>query len=467
MSDESTLTSTYVPSVRAAGDATAQGPALVIAYCRDAPDRVGDVGLLHGPGRSPRTWSIGRGTGDDSDSAERLQWVQQRPGHNRPRPPLAHRRISRSQLMVSVLRSGRLSLENVGHCALRVNGNPTEQATAGSGDVIEIADHLLLLVEPRPFRLEEAPDWPPSRWPEFGRPDLTGLVGESEAAWALRQRMAFIASRPGHVLITGRSGAGKERVAAAIHALSPRAARPLVSRNAATLPAGILDVELFGHVANYPNPGMQERVGLVGQADHGTLFLDEIGELPQSAQAHLLRLLDDGEYQRLGDPIPRRADLRVIAATNRPLTALKDDVQARFRHHIDVPELSTRRSDVPLLLRHLLQGADASEWKAGVGLTDTALRHDLPHQIRSLDRLVWDALSLGTPAKSAGDELVAPLPWVQSVVEAEPHVDASELSAETVQAALQEHNGNQEAAWRALGLKNRYVLRRLIRKYGL
>src|SRR5262249_46286359 len=151
----------------------------------------------------------------------------------------------------------------------------------------------------------------------FGRADADGFVGESPAAWDLRDRLAFIGPQAGHVLLVGESGVGKELAARALHARSRRSRRPLVSRNAATLPEALIDAELFGHARDYPNAGMPERAGLVGEADGGTLFLDEIGELPEARQAHLLRLLDGGEYQRLGDPRVRRADVRFIAATNR------------------------------------------------------------------------------------------------------------------------------------------------------
>ena len=132
------------------------------------------------------------------------------------------------------------------------------------------------------------------------------------------------------MLVRGESGTGKELCAAAIHGLSARGARPLVARNAATFPAGLVDAELFGNAKNYPNPGTAERDGLIGEADGTTLFLDEIGELPAAPQAHLLRVLDrNGEYQRLGDSRPRCADLRVVAATDRAVSELKHDFAAR------------------------------------------------------------------------------------------------------------------------------------------
>ena len=180
-------------------------------------------------------------------------------------------------------------------------------------------------------------------------------MGETPAGWALRDRIAFAAHADGHVLVHGESGTGKELCAAAIHGLSARFERSLVACNAVTFPTGLVDVELFGNAKNYPNPGTAERDGLIGEADGTTLFVDEIGELPATLQAHLLRVLDrKGEYQRLGEARVRCADLRVVAATNRAVTELKHDFAARFTLKVEVPPLSARAADVPLLVRHLL-----------------------------------------------------------------------------------------------------------------
>src|SRR5262249_44059454 len=113
--------------------------------------------------------------------------------------------------------------------------------------------------------------------------------------------------------------------------------------------------ELFGNLKNYPNPGMPERPGLVGEAHGSTLFLDEFAELPPSLQAHLLRVMDGGEYQRLGEATVRRTDVRIVAATNRPASDVKHDILARFKVRIAVPDLNARREDIPLLAAHLLR----------------------------------------------------------------------------------------------------------------
>ncbi|MFM7203260.1 MAG: sigma-54-dependent transcriptional regulator [Myxococcota bacterium] len=189
----------------------------------------------------------------------------------------------------------------------------------------------------------------------FGRPDAQQLVGESPCLWRLRMELARLAQEPGHVLICGASGTGKELAAGAIHRLSPQGQKELVARNAATFPSELIDAELFGNLKNYPNVGMQERPGLLGQADGGTLFLDELGELPKAAQTHLLRVLDAGEYQRLGEATTRRARVRFLGATHQPTSVLREDFAARFDWTLEVPGLNERREDIPLLVRELFR----------------------------------------------------------------------------------------------------------------
>lgn len=140
------------------------------------------------------------------------------------------------------------------------------------------------------------------------------------------------------MLITGESGTEKELAAGAIHARSRRGKNVLVAHNAATFPAGLIDAELFGNPKHYPNTGMPERPGLVGEADGGVLFLDEIGELPLEMRARLLRLLDaGGEYRRLGEAKGRRSDFRLVATTNRDASMLKHDLLSRLKVRVALP----------------------------------------------------------------------------------------------------------------------------------
>jgi two-component system nitrogen regulation response regulator GlnG/two-component system response regulator HydG len=248
-------------------------------------------------------------------------------------------------------------------------------------------------------------------------------------------------------LILGESGTGKELAASAIHRQSARAKKPLVVRNAATIPSGIIDAELFGNVANYPNVGMRERPGLLGEAEGGTLFLDEMGEMSDELQAHLLRVMQrEGDYQRLGDARRRAADLRVIAATNRPLDRLRDDLLARFSIVLRMPPLSARREDIPLLARHLAGGEVPS-----VSMIRRLLSVAYTTHVRQI------AAKLG----ERDDEGSA------SPATTEPDMRDDAISKEAIVAALAQCGGVREQAWRQLGMTSRYALKRVMKKYGL
>ena len=275
-------------------------------------------------------------------------------------PPVANARISRLQLVAEPHGDG-VKIRSLGRAVMRINGAATTEGLARHGDVVEVHNAAVFYVCVRPTHLPELSTWEAdastSMFP-FGGVDPFGLVGESEAAWALRDAFAFAASTDRHVLLLGESGVGKEVGARSIHGLSRRRERPFIARNASTMPETLLDAELFGNAKNYPNPGMAERAGLVGEADGSTLFLDEIGDLPERCQVHLLRVLDaDGEYQRLGESKARRSSFKLVAATNRPAAALKHDFLARFVHRIEISGIDQRREDIPLLVNHLLDNA--------------------------------------------------------------------------------------------------------------
>jgi Sigma-54 interaction domain len=319
--------------------------ALVIAWSLAEPWRVGQVAFFD---ERRASWVLGRGVGED---LERVVFHQQRPGSLSSAEPLAGRGLSRRQLSI-VVHADHLALERLGRAALAVNGEVSSKASLRAGDVLSLEGELVMLCAERGRGAISTRGTPPPF--DFGAPDAFGIVGESPRAWLLRDEIAFVARRTQHVLIHGPSGTGKELAARAVHLESERRRGPFVSRNAATLPPGIIDAELFGNVKNYPNAGMPEREGLVGAAEGGTLFLDELAELPETLQAHLLRLLDSGEYQRLGDSRVRRADLRVLGATNRTIDAIKHDLTARFGLRLEMPGLDGLREDIPLIVRHLL-----------------------------------------------------------------------------------------------------------------
>ena len=222
-------------------------------------------------------------------------------------------------------------------------------------------------------------------------PDPLGtLVGESPAMAALKATVRKVAPHKATVLVLGESGTGKEVVARALHALSPRAAGPFVAVNCGAIPVGLIEAELFGHRKGAFTDAVRDRVGFIEQAAGGTLFLDEIGELPGASQVKLLRVLQDGNVRRLGGDADVVVDVRIVAATSRPL---EDEVAAgRFREdlffRLDVltlrlPPLPARAGDVALLAAHFL--ADAG---ARLGATVTA-RAVGPEALAALAAYPW------------------------------------------------------------------------------
>jgi two-component system nitrogen regulation response regulator GlnG/two-component system response regulator HydG len=474
--------------------------ALVIAWCRDTPERVGEVSFFE-----PGAQILGRGgTPVEETAPARVHFSRQRPDEMVRGRSLHSQRISREQLRIEPDAEFRgLHVESIGRCPLLVNGRTVTSAEVGAGDTLQLQNELVLLVVERPRGLLSTTTL---KYPEFpfGEVDPFGIVGESPAVWRLREAIRFAASVDEHALVQGETGTGKELAVRAVHALSPRGGRALVARNAATVPEGIVDAELFGNLKNYPNPGVPERVGLVGEADGSTLFLDEIGELPQHLQAHLLRVLDrGGEYQRLGDSKTRRADLRLIAATNRPAAALKHDLMARLTLRLAVPPLAARREDIPLVTVHLLREIAAQNGelekrffetpRAGraaprldPNLVEGLVRHAYTTHTRELRSLLWSALT-----ESTGDRLevtgsvasafghshrpparLSPMPTI--AIEAPggsgtepPRALYETATREQIEAALAKHHGNVASAAEELGFKNRYVLYRLMKKLAI
>jgi two-component system nitrogen regulation response regulator GlnG/two-component system response regulator HydG len=453
---------------------------LVIAWSLEEPDRIGEAAALPGPR------VLGRGGAQASDGAPRVAFHRMRPSSSVATPPLDAPRVSRLQLELVPVPAQKLHVTSVGKCPMLVNGEEVEQATLEPGDTLTLRNALVLLLVRRPRTLPALRAYPESSFP-FGGPDPHGIVGESPAAWELRDELALAARSGLHVLLRGESGVGKELAARAVHGLSSRADRPFVSRNAATFPEGLVDAELFGTVKNYPNAGSPERPGLIGEADGATLFLDEIGELPAHLQAHLLRVLDQGgEYQRLGEARVRRSDLRFIAATNRPLDQLKHDFAARFTGRITIPGLGDRRDDLPLLIRHVLlkaarstdyvrsrfferRGGDLAEPRVAPDLVEALLRHAYTHHLRELERLVWTAIT------TSRDDYVGFTPEVRAELRTDgPEApgdagasDAPAPDAAAVTAALEASRGNVTRAAARLGLKNRFALYRLLKKLGI
>jgi DNA-binding NtrC family response regulator len=226
-----------------------------------------------------------------------------------------------------------------------------------------------------------------------------GMVGRSPLMLDVYARIRRVSPHFSTVLVTGETGTGKELVAKALHRLSPRAHGPLVVCNSTAIVETLFESELFGYVKGAFTGATQDRAGLFEFANGGTLFMDEIGELPLAAQAKLLRVLQNGEVQRVGSPMVRKVDVRVIAATNRDLRALvaqkqfRDDLYYRLSMvEVHLPRLITRKEDLPLLERHFIEAFAAKYQKPVRGITRRAqgllARYSWPGNVRELENIL-------------------------------------------------------------------------------
>ncbi len=241
----------------------------------------------------------------------------------------------------------------------------------------------------------------------------TGLIGESEAIREVMVKIEQMAPVSSTVLIEGESGTGKELVARAIHRLSPRRGKPFIAVNIGALPETLLESELFGHEKGAFTGAAERRLGRFELAHGGTLFLDEIGEAPLSTQVKLLRVLEQREVMRVGGSQPFRVDVRVVAATNRPL---REHVEAgEFRTDlyyrlnvltIYLPPLRERREDIPLLVRRFIQEFTAQHDRPFHGISAEAMQilmdYSWPGNVRELRNLVESMVVL-----SPGHEITA------------------------------------------------------------
>ncbi len=245
--------------------------------------------------------------------------------------------------------------------------------------------------------------------------DFGAMIGNSHKFKSVLELAQKVAPTNSSVLITGETGTGKELLARLIHELSPRHENPFVRVNCASLPAGLVESELFGHEKGAFTGAEQSRPGKFELADGGTLFLDEIGEMPIEAQAKLLRVLQDGVVERVGSTQGKDVDVRIIAATNTDLN--KSITTGRFRSDlyyrlhvfpIDMPPLRERPQDIPLLVRHFMEKNRLQFKRSCQDIEqkslDTLLQYDWPGNIRELKNIIERAMILSNSPTLVIDE---------------------------------------------------------------
>ncbi|MGE0129033.1 MAG: sigma 54-interacting transcriptional regulator [Blastocatellales bacterium] len=231
------------------------------------------------------------------------------------------------------------------------------------------------------------------------------IVGESAALKKALEQIALVAQSEANVLVLGESGTGKELIARAIHERSQRAAGPLVKVNCASIPRDLFESEFFGHVRGAFTGAIRDRVGRFQLADGGTLFLDEVGEIPLDLQSKLLRVLQEGTFERVGEEKTRRANVRIVAATNRDLRreieagTFRQDLFFRLSvFPLELPPLRERREDIPLLVRHFIQEASKQARCGRLQVSDEQMaalqRYQWPGNVRELQNVIERAMIL-------------------------------------------------------------------------
>lgn len=302
------------------------------------------------------------------------------------------------------------------------------------------------------------------------------LVAESEAMQPVLNLISRIGPSDANVLITGEHGTGKEVVARTLHALSERSNRPMVTVNAGGLSEGVFESELFGHMKGAFTDARADRIGRFEFADGGTLFLDEIANVPLNLQSKLLRVLETGEFERVGSSHTRRVNVRVLAATNVDVNAevaagrFREDLLFRLNTiEIRLPNLRERQRDIELLAHHFLRVYVARYRKKISGFDTAAMQslreHPWPGNVRELDHAIERAvlLSGGPLIRSIDLGLRTTSPVGVPRLE---EMNLEEVEKHLIQRMLARHGGNVSQAANALGLSRSALYRRL-EKFGL
>jgi two-component system, NtrC family, response regulator AtoC len=313
-----------------------------------------------------------------------------------------------------------------------------------------------------------------------------GIIGRSRAMRELLQLLQTVASTSSTILVTGETGTGKEVVARAIHHNGARRAQRFVGINCAAIPESLLEAELFGHVRGAFTGAVGNRQGRIEQAHRGTLFLDEVGTMPPALQMKLLRVLQEREFERVGDSATTRVDVHVIAATNADLGKMV--AQGTFREDlyyrlnvipIRLPALRERSDDIPLLAQHFLQKYCGEAGRPPMAMTQSAMRalmqYSWPGNIRQLENAMERAVALsGGRAQLEVPDLP---PEIQAVSEAPPiaallpfpdeGIDfervMGEIELDMIRRSLERTQGNKGAAARLLNLKRTTLVEKLKR----
>jgi len=317
------------------------------------------------------------------------------------------------------------------------------------------------------------------------RDSFCGIIGKSQSMRELFAMIQKVAASQSSVLILGESGTGKELAARSIHTCSPRKSKPFVAVNCGAIPENLIESELFGHKKGSFTGAVSDRPGLFEQAEGGTLFLDEIGELPLLLQTKLLRVLQEREFKRVGDALTRKADVRMVCASNRDLEAqvregsFREDLYYRINVvQLVMPPLRERIEDIPLLVEYFCrkyQAAGAATPVVTPGALKALMNHPFPGNIRELENCIERSLIIDpaviSEASLPQQLLVSKMPCLtadcdipEGGILLEPLLE--ELEKKYLLKALEKTGGAKKKAGELLGMTFRSFRYRLA-KFGL
>ena len=393
-----------------------------------------------------------------------------------------------------------------GHAHCRIEGRPVTDWPDGEQLASDYAAQSLTLDPPDGAIGAWPAEVPADDQPETPVDALGPLIGQAPGFSAATQLLRKAAGTQVTVLLTGETGTGKERFARALHALSPRAAKPFVAVNCAALPGELIESELFGTEKGAYTGADAARAGRFERAHGGTLFLDELGELPLPAQAKLLRVLQDGQVERLGSSQPRHVDVRLVAATHVDLMQavragrFRQDLYYRINvYPIRIPPLREREGDIEPLPRYLLQRFTLLHDKHVKGFADRALHalrtYHWPGNVRELENLIERGVILATAGQTMQVEHLFPEagappgaapthtlaasgrlrevpppaapdahPWIDQLLTHQ--IGLTALEQALIEQAVQRSRGNLAAAARLLGLTRPQLSYRLSKLRG-
>ena len=303
------------------------------------------------------------------------------------------------------------------------------------------------------------------------------IIGNSKSWREVLDLVSRVSPTDTTVLLTGESGTGKEVVARAIHAASPRSGKPFLAINCAALPEQLLESELFGYERGAFTGALQSRAGKIEQAAEGVLFLDEVAEMSSSVQAKFLRVLQEREFQRLGGSRVQKADVRIIAATNRDLSAalargeFREDLYYRLRvFEIALPPLRERKEDIFPLAEAFVDEIGKTVGRPCAGISkqarDVLLAYSWPGNVRELRNAIERAIILCDGGLITAEHLPAPRPGNGKTAQPAPNQSLQDVERNLVENALKEARNNKALAARLLGITRSQLYSR-IQKYGI